>query len=816
LFDSGSVISSASSQIYAGKALTSSLHAYWKVRVHDQAGLISAWSEPSEFTVGLLSAPDWGAQWISAAAVLPIFRHEFAVTKPVTRALLSVCGLGQYEVRVNGANVSDAVMEPSWTNYAKTCHYATYDATKAIVQGQNAIGVLLGNGMYNVLASNRYAKFTGSFGKPKLILRLQLDFGDGTSAAIVSDSNWKTSAGPITFSNIYGGEDFDANLEPAGWDKPGFIDTTWAAAQLVTGSAPNLVARFAPPVKVQQSFTPTLISQPTPGVFVYDLGQNFSGWPEIAVQGAAGKTLKLTPGELLNGGLVTQSNVGSPVYFSYTLKGGGVETWHPRFSYTGFRYVQVEGGVPAAQAQAFPDRPLINRLTGQFIYASAENVGKFSSSDADLNRIHQLILAAIRSNLQNVLTDCPQREKLGWLETAHLLAPSIMFDFGVASFYEKIVDDMADAQLSTGLVTDIAPEYPVFAGNFRDSPEWGSSFLIAPWHLYQMYGDSNALNEHYADMKRYEAYLRGKSSQNLLGYGLGDWYDVGPAAPGVSQNTSAGVTATALWLQDLQILQSSAELFGKTADAAQFQASQALIAAAFNAKFLKSGSYDRGSQTALAMPLVLGLVPPDQRSQLETKLATVVSSAGYRVTAGDIGFSYLLRALTEAERGDVIYALLKQATGPGYLYQLDHGATALTEAWDANIGSSQNHAMLGHAEAWLYSGLGGINPDPSAPGFAKIVIRPQPQPGLGSVDVEYHSIRGSIKSSWVKASAGLSLNVSIPVNTSATVYIPTSTPGTVTEGGIPAASAPGVVSHSEEANALVLVVGSGQYEFVAP
>jgi hypothetical protein len=331
-----------------------------------------------------------------------------------------------------------------------------------------------------------------------------------------------------------------------------------------------------------------------------------------------------------------------------------------------------------------------------------------------------------------------------------------------------------------------------------------------------MYGDSSALTKHYADMKRYEAYLRGKSAQSLLGYGLGDWYDVGPAAPGASQNTTAGVTATALWLQDLQILEDSATVLGKTADATQFQSNHATISAAFNSKFLKAGSYDRGSQTALAMPLVLGLVPADQVSPIQAKLAALVTSANSRVTAGDIGFSYLLRALSDAGRGDVIYALLKQSTGPGYLYQLNHGATALTEAWDANPSSSQNHAMLGHAEAWLYNGLGGINPDPSAPGFAKIVILPQPQAGLDSVDAEYHSIRGLIKSSWTKTGAGLSLNVSIPVNTSATIHIPTRMPGAVTEAGAPAASAPGVVSHAEQASELVLVVGSGQYAFAAP
>lgn len=292
--------------------------------------------------------------------------------------------------------------------------------------------------MYNVPANDRYTKFNASFGNPKLILRLNLEYEDGTTAAIVSDASWKTTPGPITFSNIYGGEDFDANKEPAGWDQPGFVDSAWSAASVVAGRAPDLRARAAPPVKVQQEFTAQKITEPQPGVFVYDLGQNFSGWPAIEVAGAAGKTIKMTPGELLSGGLVTQAAVGSPVYFSYTLKGGGVEKWHPRFSYTGFRYVQVEGAAPAERAADFPDRPMLSSLKGQFVYSAAEPVGKFKSSDKDLERIHQLILQAFRSNLQTIMTDCPTREKLGWLEQSHLLAPSLMYDFDLATFYEKI------------------------------------------------------------------------------------------------------------------------------------------------------------------------------------------------------------------------------------------------------------------------------------------------------------------------------------------------------------------------------------------
>jgi hypothetical protein len=819
LLSTGSVTSTESSLVYAGQTLGSWTHAYWQVRVRDQAGRQSAWSAPSEFTVGLLATTDWGAQWITGGAgtALPIFRKEFTVNKTLARALVSICGLGQFELRVNGSNVSDAVMEPSWTNYTKNCHYVTYDVTKALVQGSNAMGVLLGNGMYNIPTSSRYAKFTGSFGSPKLILRLQMEFTDGSKDAVVSDTSWKTAAGPITFSNIYGGEDFDARQEPAGWDNPGFTGASFTPATVATGTAPSLIARSAPPVKVQQEFPSVRVTQPQSGVFVYDLGQNFAGWPELTVQGTAGATVKLTPGELLSGGNVSQASSGSPVWFSYTLKGGGTEVWHPRFSYTGFRYVQVEGAVPAAQAASFPGKPQIASFTGKFIYASAETVGKFTSSDQDLNKIHALILAALRSNLQNIITDCPHREKLGWLETSHLLFPSIMFNYDVAAYYEKFIRDARDAQTSTGLVPDIAPEFTVFSDAFRDSPEWGSAFVINPWYVYQMYGDRGPLDEHYANMKRYTSYVGGKASGNIVSYGLGDWYDVGPAAPGNSQLTTAGVTATAIYLQDLQVMQQAAQLLGNQADATQFQSSIATTTSAYNAKFLTSaGSYDRNSQTANAMPLALGLVPASKQAAVLSSLAGTVTAAKNQVTAGDIGFAYVIRALSQAGRGDVIYSMLKQSTGPGYLYQISQGATSLTEAWNANPADSQNHAMLGHAEEWLYNGLGGINPDPSGPGWKKFFIHPQPQTGLTSVDAEYHSIRGLIVSNWQQSGTGLTLSVTVPVNATATITVPTSNPTAVTESGAPAATAPGVTSSTAQANALVLVVGSGQYVFVAP
>ncbi|MDP9001390.1 MAG: glycoside hydrolase family 78 protein, partial [Myxococcota bacterium] len=755
----------------------------------------------------------------ATATPMPIFRRQFDVPKDVQRALISTCGLGQYELRVNGHNVSDGVLDPGWTNFAKTCLYRTFDVTGLLVKGANAIGVLLGNGMYNVVGTpGRYSKFTGSYGAPKLIAHLDIHFVDGTTSTVVTDASWRTAAGPITFTSIYGGEDFDARNDNPGWDQAGYNDASWSAAGVVTSTPPALVAQSEPPITIAQDFPSVNIGEPQPGVFVYDLGQNFSGWPSLDVTGAAGAVVRLTPGEILTPqGTVTQASMGGgPIWFAYTLRGGAKESWHPRFSYTGFRYLQVDTAVPAVSASRFPTRPQIVRLSGQFLHSSAEPIGNFTCSDRDVNRIHALILAAMRSNLQSVFTDCPQREKLGWLEQAHLMGHATMFNFDLQSLLEQTVANMSDAQTAAGLIPDIAPEFTVFPGAFRDSPEWGSSFVIVPWTVYQMHGDSGLLQQNYDGMKRYVNYLSSKATQGLLAYGLGDWYDVGPAPPGPSQLTSMGVTATAHLFQDATILRDTATILGHASDASQYGTLAASAASAYTTKFWNAAGYfDRNSQTANAMPLALGMVPSGASAQTLGALVQSLVATQYQVTAGDIGFAYVVPALSDAGRGDVLLRMLKQRTGPGYLYQLDHGATSLTEAWNAYAASSQNHIMLGHAERWFWEGLAGMLPDDTAPGFARFFVKPQLPIGIDSVQATYHSMHGMIASSWVRRPTGVDLTVSVPVNTSATIYIPTQNPSGVTESGIPLASAPGVTAVRAMTGAIAVDVGSGQYVFSA-
>ena len=566
--------------------------------------------------------------------------------------------------------------------------------------------------------------------------------------------------GPITFSCIYGGEDFDARLEPAGWDRPGFDDSGWRAAAGSEPAGGTLRAQVSPPIRVQQSFQTVRVTEPRAGVRVYDLGQNFAGWPRITADGAAGARIKLTPGELLDAnGLVTQRSSGGPTYFTYTLRGGGQESWAPRFSYTGFRYVQAEGAVEA-----------LRTVTGEFVHLDAARAGEISTSSDRLNRIHALIDAAVRSNLQHVLTDCPHREKLGWLEQFHLMGPSLLYDWDLRAYLPKIARDIREAQTADGLVPDIAPEYVVFGGGFRDSPEWGSTAFQLPWLAWQWYGDRAPLEATLPAMNHYRAYLNGRREHGLLTYGLGDWYDIGPRPPGYSQLTPQGVTASALYYDDLRILERAARLLGRDADSHSVAGEAGALAAAFQAAFFHDGTYATGSQTSLAMPLALGLVPDAARREVLEKLVADIRAHGNHTTAGDVGYRFVLRALLEGGRSDVVWDMATQDTPPSYAGQLARGATSLTEAWDANPNSSQNHLMLGHIEEWFWAGLAGIRVED--PGLRHLSIRPQPAGDLNRVDAKWETFRGPVEVHWTSVNRTFDLKVMLPPGMTADIYLP--------------------------------------------
>jgi hypothetical protein len=836
LWTSAKVASSAMNVVYAGKPLPAGRPVFWQVRTWQTAlgqtnPRASNWSAPASFNTGLAS---WSAHWIAATPdappgasmgrpndlPLPLFRRSVSLRRRPVRAMLFVSGLGQYEFRINGHNVTHDVLTPGWTDFKKRVLYDIYDVGPMITAGPNVLAVLLGNGMYNALGvKGRYSKFSTSCGQPKLIAELHLSYADGTEQVVATDASWRTSPGPITFSNTYGGEDYDARLEQPGWDTATFNDASWAEALVVASPGGELSPEQTPPVRVLDHYAPVTVTHPHDGVTVYDLGQNFAGWPELTVSGPAGATVRMLPGELLDEhGLVTQRSAnafaGDPADFHYTLRGTGApESWHPRFSYYGFRYVQVGTSLPGVHVLS---------LAGEAIHEDAAQTGSFNSSNDLLNRIHTLILNAVRSNIVSILTDCPHREKLGWLEQTHLFAASLMSNFDVSALYRKISDDMQDSQDASGLVASIAPEVHKFldskgrSTDFRDSPEWGSAVVLSPWAAYQFYGDPQPLREHYGSMQRYVEYLQARTKDHLLDYGLGDWYDIGPRAPGYSQLTSKRLTATATLFEDLTAMSHIATVLGKTEDAAAYAQQAATVRDAFNTALFHAdtGSYDRGSQTADAMPLALGMVPQAFREVVLQHLVRDIEQHQYHVTAGDIGFHYVVRALTDSGRSDVMMKMLAVTTSPSYGYQLSHGATTLTEAWDSNPNSSQDHFMLGHAEEWFYRGLVGIDFDLSRPSGEQVKISPF-IPGPGDAGIAHAAASmltplGRIATTWSLSGDTVTLEVDVPPNGTAVVQLPARFTGWNDSGG-PLLAARGIQVSSDNGSVHLL---SGHYRLI--
>ncbi|MCF7976274.1 MAG: family 78 glycoside hydrolase catalytic domain [Phycisphaerae bacterium] len=819
LWDSDKVTSEATNQIlYAGKALKSSGQVWWKVRIWDQMNAQSSWSEPAQWTMGLLETKDWTGRWIGMTGsgesdanepASLLLRREFRVGEHLTRATVHVTGMAQYEMSINGRKVGQDLITPGWTDYRKTVLYNTYDVTALLQPGANAAGLILGNGFYRI-TGGRYTKLTGVFGPKKAIAHLCLDYADGHSEILGTDQTWQVHAGPITFSCVYGGEDRDARLEQTGWDRPGFTHA-WPAAKVTTGPGGTLrgLSYAASPVRPFDVLKPVAVNALSKTRVVYDLGQNVSLIPRITVTGPAGSSVRLIPSELLHeNGEINDTMCGGKSYWTYTLAGRDKETWFPQFFYRGARYLQVDLSSPDGQAL-----PVIESLEGVVVHSAAQPIGTFACSNDLFNRIFRLIRWAQRSNLFSVITDCPHREKLGWLEQYHLNGPSLRYGFDLTGLFNKSMTDMADAQLDNGLVPDIAPEYVAFSGGFRDSPEWGSAAVLVPQQQYDFTGDTTLLQRYYDNMKRYVDYLTSRADNHIVSHGLGDWYDIGPNAPGYAQLTPKALTATAFYYADVQVLARAANLFGFDRDAGLYDALARDIRTAFNETFYseQTGQYATGSQCANAIALVMGFCEPAHRERVLQALVDDVEKRGNAVTAGDVGYRYLLRALADGGRSDVIYAMNNQSEKPGYGYQLKKGATSLTEAWDG--GSSQNHFMLGHIMEWFYHDLAGIQCDPAAPGFKKIVIKPSPVGDLTFARASYDSIQGRISVHWSRTDRQFTLNVTIPANTTATVTVPSSGPDQVTEGGCLAAAAPGVTFIKKDGNTIVFAVTSGTYTF---
>ncbi|NLH43119.1 MAG: family 78 glycoside hydrolase catalytic domain [Planctomycetes bacterium] len=831
LWDSGKVLSEETTHIaYAGKPLGSSQQVFWRVRVWDKDGSPSAWSRPASWTMGVLEPGDWRARWImqgtpAEGGGLPLFRKAFDVSRPVTRAVVHVCGLGHYDLFLDGRKVGDRFLDPAWSVYERTVYYSTFDITGALGErGSHVFGVMLGKGFYNTTGDRRVHGVNAN--RPlKLILQAHLWFADASEEFIVSDGSWKTTQGPITHSAILGGEDYDARRLPVGWDRPGFDDTTWAGVKETEGPGGRLKASSAPPMKMHEEYTAVRIDEPEPGIFVYDFGRNASAVPRLHVSGKAGQVVKLTPAEQRHGmsprrndgkGLVNPAGVGTPNYWQYTLRGDAVERWTPQFAYSGFQYLQVEGAVPEGRPNP-EGKPVVMELICARVGNDAPTCGRFNCSNGLFENIDRIVERAVLSNMAHVLTDCPHREKLGWLEVSYLMGPSIAGRYDIASFYSKVTQDCADSQRPDGMVPTVAPAYPAFAGGFAYTPEWGAAAVVLPWQLYEWYGDKQVLAARYSTMKRFVDYMRATSKDLVPAPGLGDWYDYGHDKPrGAAQFTPVELTAMATFYRCTRIVADAARVLDRKDDQAAYGALAGEIAHSFNARYFdgKDQYSNHGSpQTANSMALVLGLVPTGFEQAVLERIVQDIRSRGNQQTAGDIGFWYLLQALARNGRSDVIYDMVARTDVGSYGFIVRNGWTSMPEAWDADTGASMNHCMLGHIQEWFLGWVAGIRPDIESPGFRRFIVDPHPVGNVTEVRGKYDSLYGPIGSLWEKSDGAFTLEVTIPPGTSATVSLPAGDKSNVFEGGEPVSQAHGVRFLDRSSDRVRLLVESGVYEF---
>jgi alpha-L-rhamnosidase len=758
--------------------LVISTDADWRASQQEMSGWKEKDFDDSSWQPALVISPFYNAPWrwldtnhrVLAGRML---RREFNTTRDLARATVSLSGLGLSELFINGKKISDHVLSPGLSDYKKRAFYATHDVTSQIRNGDNAIGVMLGNGRY--FATRKGA----TYGYPKLMLQLTLDYTDGTSEHIVSDEAWKiTDEGPILANNEYDGETYDARREQPGWSLPGFDDKSWQNVQLVQPPSPILEGQDFEPIRVIETIKPVAISEPKPGIYVFDMGQNMVGWCRLTVSGPAGSVVTLRHGETLypDGNLFTANLRSARQTNIYTLKGEGTEIWEPRFTYQGFRYVEIQGW-PGEQP------PTLAAIEGKVVHDDMAQSGSFASSNQLLNQIYRNYVWGIRGNYRNMPTDCPQRdERFGWLGDRNAGSQGETYIYNIAALYSKWIQDVADSQLDTGAVCDLAPTY---SHPYTDAVVWPSSFVIIPHVLQHQYGDDHLLEKHYDAMKKWidhtATFITADGVIRKNQYG--DWC-VPPESPELVHSkdhlrqTDGGLLSSAYFYRALTLMEATARKQGKTEDAARFAEAARSMKENFNKVFFNAaeGYYGNGSQTACVIPLAFGLVPDDRKARVFARLVDKIENeSGGHLGTGLLGGQHLLRVLSDHGRLDLAYQIATNKTYPSWGYMALNGATTLWELWNGNTGdpemNSHNHVMLiGDLNIWFTEYLAGIRPE--RPGFKKILIKPSPVGDLTWVKAHHDSPYGRIESNWKREGERFVLDVMIPPNTTAEVVLP--------------------------------------------
>ena len=842
---SGKVVSSAISAQYRGPALQD-LHTYfWSIRVWDEAGHESAWSSPATFTVGPRQTADWdGAQWIAGrpwattpgtpAPPAPELRRAFTLSKRIVNARLDVTGLGYYVLQLDGKPLDDRVLAPGWTSYKKRVLYDSYDVTNRLAAGRHAFSVVLGRGFYANAYPNVWflTPADDSTRDPKLLLRLRLTYADGSHESIVSDGSWLTHDGPTVADYAYEGETYDARLETAGWSLPHFHDLGWAAAKVVNPPKGRLTAEILDPIRAVETIHATGLVQIKPGVWRFDFPAVRAGWAVLHVRGPAGSKVVLRYGERQRAD-GTVDNSGDPNIApgdvqtdTYLLKGDpGGETWHPQFSFKSFAYVQVEG---------YPGTPSLSSVQMEVVHTDPGSAGSFLCSDPLLNAIQAMVLRSTLSNLQSIPIDTPMYEKRGWLGDAQLMAATMLQNFELDRFYRSRLQGIVDDQLANGSVALYSPAMNGFPGAYHDNG-WSSALIVIAFQVYQNDGDTQILTDFYPAMAHYVNYVSGLTANGVLDGEFGDWLP--PTGP---LGSDVKLVETAYLYHDQKRLAEIARIAGHPEDVAHWNDLAASTYASFNKAFLnrdRAMYFNRDSlsranvtsyflgligrqpyhQTANALPLAFGLVPPELRQRVADQLAADVRAKGTHLDTGIVGTKELLPVLSFTGHADLALALARQTTAPswGYMLEKTQGRTGLWEGWGVQSVRSLNHMMLGTIGDWFYKNLAGIRP--LEPGFASFAIDPDLPQGLDAVEASRITPYGRLSVAWRRQAGVLNLNVTIPVDSTAEVWLPAARQDQVKEGGHTFLNSPGVQLLRKDNARLVFRVGSGAYAFtVAP
>jgi alpha-L-rhamnosidase len=841
-WDSGVVRSPASSQIeYRGSPLVSRAACHWRVEVWDERGR-SARSAAAHWSMGLLETAEWRAEWIGASPAIVTrnpwaraasatqpgtpgwFRRPFHVPGRVRRATLYASARGLVELHLNGERVTPDLLVPEWTDYDRRIQYRTFDVTNRLGPGPAVLGAVLGDGWWSGYVGwqetrARYGDLVNSF-----IAQLEIELEDGGRVVVVSDRSWRADTGPIRQADFMLGEIYDARHELPGWGDAGFDDRRWLPVRAVAPPRAPLVAQRAAPVRVGETVRPIRRTRVGPRKFIFDLGQNITGWVRLRARGRTGLRVTLRHGERLNpdGSLYTENLRRAAATDHYTFKGAGWETWEPRFTFHGFQYVELTGLEAAAARDA---------IVGCVVGSDCPPAGRFNCSHEGVNRLWLNGLWSQRCNFLSVPTDCPQRdERLGWTGDAQVFLRTATYNRDVAGFFTKWMVDVEDAQTPAGIFPDTAPrlrEGKNFIGLDRlgGAAGWADAGVIVPWTLWRVYGDTRIAARHWAAMCAWMDYLARTNPDGVrrrkLGNNYGDWLCIPTDTSFRTPSPMKCLLATAYWADDAAKLAQMAKALGRRADERHFQAVFARVRTAFQRTFLKAdGQLAVETQTAYVLALGMNLLPEEVRARSAERLAALIEAAGWHLSTGFIGVSHLNPILTLAGRADLAYRLLLQESFPSWLYPVNHGATTIWERWNgwtAEEGffnpqmNSFNHYSLGSIGEWLFRHVAGIELDPEIPGFSRFVLRPFPGGDLTRARASYDSICGEIVSAWSRRGAALTWRIRIPPNTEARVEVPADEGTAVTESGRPILRAPGLKVLGREGGRLICQASPGRY-----